>query len=153
MPSSELPVTVPSPFGAFAAQESGEPWPMPGSPRDRSADVSSAGVSPAAHDSAVAFGAAFRAAEQAEASLISPPVAILAPNPVAAPGRSAAAASPGPNGAPHRGTIEPAVQPGGTSTANGWQDAVQVGTFFFQKLHHQTVRGSELQIDTNMVDN
>ena len=126
---------------------------MPGSPMDSSADASSAGVSPAAHDSAVAFGAAFRAAEQAEASLFSPPLATLAPNPATAPGESAAAARQWPSGAPEREMTEPAAKSGGTSTANGWQDAEQVGTSSFQKLHHQTVCRSGLQItDMKIVD-
>ncbi len=128
VPISAQLATVLSPFSELAVQQPGEPWPVPSSPSDSSAEAGSAGASSAAHDSAVAFGAAFRAAERAEASLYGPPATALAPDPVAVPG-SAAAAINGPADAPHREETDPGrfAQPVGISTANGWQDTVQVG--------------------------
>lgn len=69
-PLPEPVAIIASPFEAFAAQQPGEPWPVPGSPSDSSAHDSAAASS--AHDSAVALGAAFRAAELTEASLYGP---------------------------------------------------------------------------------
>lgn len=99
-PLPEPVAIIASPFEAFAAQQPGEPWPVPGSPSDSSAHDSVAASS--AHDSAVTLGAAFRAAELTEASLYRPATtgrgpdlaAPEAPNQAAAPNQASELSEP-----------------------------------------------------------